>query len=328
MTALVYSSSLAAAFLGGVLALFAPCCIVSLLPAYLAAAVRRGPWRLIRLTGLFTVGVALVLLPVVLGIGALSQLLGTYHREVYFVVGLLLVLLGVLSLSGQGWMLPMPMFQTRAGLGRGDAASVLFLGMISGVASSCCAPVLVGVLALTALSSSVLNALGLGLAYVFGMVFPLLVAAILWERLKLDPGVISRLGARRLKLGDWSPKVTDVVGGIIFLAMGTIALYIAYTGQSTYTPDFMLAFNQWATGIVANVVQALGVVPPVAQGIALLLIAGLVGWLAWRRPSDHSTAPQGPQDDADLPVEETVPDESTDPGAGSELAAKHGSGKR
>ncbi|HEY8951798.1 MAG TPA: cytochrome c biogenesis protein CcdA [Candidatus Dormibacteraeota bacterium] len=310
MTALVYSSSLAAAFLGGVLALFAPCCIVSLLPAYLAAAVRRGPWRLIRLTGLFTVGVALVLLPVVLGIGALSQLLGTYHREVYFVVGLLLVLLGVLSLSGQGWMLPMPMFQTRAGLGRGDAASVLFLGMISGVASSCCAPVLVGVLALTALSSSVLNALGLGLAYVFGMVFPLLVAAILWERLKLDPGVISRLGAHRLKVADWSPKVTDIVGGIIFLAMGTIALYIAYTGQSTYTPDFMLTFNQWATGVVANVVQALAVVPPVVQGIALLLIAGLVGWLAWRRPAEQKSSPSESLADAEVSVEERAREES------------------
>lgn len=309
MSALVYSSSLAAAFLGGVLALFAPCCIVSLMPAYLAAALRRGHWPLIRITLLFTLGVALVLLPVVLGIGALSQLLGEYHRELFLVVGLVLAWLGVFSLSGRGWMLPMPMLQTRTGLGRGDAAGVLLLGIVSGLASSCCAPVLVGVLALTALSPSVLTALGLGVAYVVGMVFPLLVAAILWERLRLDPGAISRLGVRRLELGDWSAKVTDVVGGAIFLAMGALALYIAYTGQSTYTPDFMFAFNRYATGVAANVVQTLGVIPPMVQGIALLLGAGLIVWLARRRSAVHDVSPEGSPDRAEEPVGDMAADE-------------------
>lgn len=128
MNAFVYSSSLAAAFLGGVLALFAPCCIVSLMPAYLAAALRRGPWRLIRMTLLFTAGVALVLLPVVLGIGALSQLLGAYHREVFFVVGLFLATLGVVSLAGQGWMLPLPMLASPAGPGRVASGDRLGVG--------------------------------------------------------------------------------------------------------------------------------------------------------------------------------------------------------
>ena len=46
MNALVYSSSLAAAFLGGILALFAPCCIVSLLPMFVGAAIEPGRVRL------------------------------------------------------------------------------------------------------------------------------------------------------------------------------------------------------------------------------------------------------------------------------------------
>lgn len=294
MNTLVYSSSLAAAFLGGILALFAPCCIVSLLPAYLAAALRRGAWRLIGMTALFAAGVALVLLPVVLGIGALSQLLGTYHREVYFVVGLILALLGVFSLSGRGWMLPLPMLRTPSGLQRGDASGVLVLGVVSGVASSCCAPVLAGVLALTALTPSVLTAIGLGIAYVFGMVFPLLIAAILWERLKLDPGSLSRLGARRLTLGDGSLRLTDAVGGVIFLAMGAVALGLAYTGQSTYTPDFLLGFDRWATSIVADVALALGAVPTGFQALGLVLLAVLVGWLARGRlpyPANASPMP-------------------------------------
>ncbi len=47
MNTLIYSSSLLTAFLGGVLALFAPCCIVSLLPTYVAATLRVGRWRLL-----------------------------------------------------------------------------------------------------------------------------------------------------------------------------------------------------------------------------------------------------------------------------------------
>ena len=42
MNALVYTSSLAAAFLGGILALFAPCCVVSLLPTFVGTAAARG----------------------------------------------------------------------------------------------------------------------------------------------------------------------------------------------------------------------------------------------------------------------------------------------
>jgi cytochrome c-type biogenesis protein len=178
------------------------------------------------------------------------------------------------------------------------------------------------VLALTALSPSVLSALGLGLAYVFGMVLPLFLAAILWERLKLDPGVISRLGARRLTVGDWSAKVTDVVGGIIFLTMGTIALYIAYTGQSTYTPGFLLAFNQQATGIVANLVRAVGVVPPIVQGIALLVIAGLVGWLAWRSPAEQHGSSNESLANAEVSPEEVDRPESEEDERLSQVSAR------
>lgn len=290
MNALIYSSSLVAAFLGGILALFAPCCIVSLMPAYMAAALRRGGWQLATMTLLFSTGVALVLLPIVLGIGALSQTLGTYHRELYFVVGLLLTLLGLFALSGRGWLLPLPMLSTPIRAGQGDAGGVLLLGIVSGLASSCCAPVLVGVLALTALSPTILTSAGLGLAYVFGMVFPLLLAAACWERLGLDQRTLTRLGARRLVLGTLTIKITDAVAGLMFLGMGALALYLAFTGQSTYTPDFLLAFNHWASGILADVAIRLQDVPFVLQGAGLLLIAIVVIRFAWKRPAQRLAA--------------------------------------
>ena len=106
MNALVYSSSLVAAFLGGVLALFAPCCVVSLLPTFAGAALERGRLRLPAMAAIFAAGIASVMLPIVLGVGLLGQLLAAQHRVIFFVVGLFLVLLALQVLSGRPWSLP------------------------------------------------------------------------------------------------------------------------------------------------------------------------------------------------------------------------------
>src|SRR3989441_815036 len=81
--------------------------------------------------------------------------------------------------GGAVLMLPMPAMRARGGSG---PLAVLSLGAFSGVASSCCAPVLAGVAALSGASGSFSSALVLGVAYVFGMVFPLFVIALLWDR--------------------------------------------------------------------------------------------------------------------------------------------------
>src|SRR5216684_3257012 len=169
MSALVYSSSLIAAFLGGVLALFAPCCVVSLLPTFVGAALERGRLRLPAMAAIFAAGIASVMLPIVLGVGLLGQLLAAQHRVIFFVVGLFLVLLALQVVSGRPWSLPFPMLRLR--VSGSTPGGIFALGLTAGVASSCCAPVLAGVVALSALASSVTGALGLGLAYVFGMVF-------------------------------------------------------------------------------------------------------------------------------------------------------------
>ena len=181
MNALVYSSSLVAAFLGGILALFAPCCVVSLLPTFVATATERGRRRLPTTAIIFSAGVATVLLPIVLGVGALGQLVARYQRVVFLVIGIFLAFLGVSILWGRGWTLPMPSLRLRVG-GSGPAR-VFTLGLASGVASSCCAPVVVGVVAMSALAASPLGAVGLAMAYVVGMVFPLFVAALFSDRL-------------------------------------------------------------------------------------------------------------------------------------------------
>lgn len=271
MNALVYSSSLAAAFLGGVLALFAPCCIVSLLPTFVGAAVERGRLRLPLTTAVYAGGVAAVLLPILLGVGALGQLLRTYHRPVFLLVGAFLAFLGLNVLFGHRWSLPMPTLRVRAG--GTNSGGIFLLGVVSGLASSCCAPVVAGVIAMSALAASVAGALGLGIAYVFGMVFPLFLVALFWNQLPLGERPRFRLGASPLRLQGRPVSWPDLVAALMFLAIAALTLGLAFTGQSSFTPDWLVGWNRWATGLAGSLAAALRTVPAYLQALFLALLA-------------------------------------------------------
>ncbi|MDQ6883361.1 MAG: cytochrome c biogenesis CcdA family protein [Candidatus Dormibacteraeota bacterium] len=281
MNALVYSSSLMAAFLGGILALFAPCCVVSLLPTFTGTAIQRGRRRLPATSLLFAAGVATILLPIVLGIGALGQVFAAHRRVVFLVVGIFLAFLGLNILSGRHWILPMPTLRMRtSGAGIG---SVFALGLLSGVASSCCAPVVVGVVAMSALANSVVGALGLGLAYVFGMVFPLFLAALFWDRL---PGRQFRLPVSPVRIRGRAIPWSDLVAATMFLAIAAAALLLSATGQMSYSPDWLTAWNRRATSLAADLAASLGHLPLFVQALGLIVIASAVvsALIASRRP--------------------------------------------
>lgn len=261
---LLGTASLAAAFFAGILALLAPCCITFLLPSYLAAGLQQGRWRLLRMTAIYSAGLAAVLLPVAWGVAGLAQLLPTLHREVFFVGGVLLLGLGALALVGRGWHLPLPWSpDTR----RRDAPAVFALGAFSGAASSCCAPVLAGVLALSFVAPSWWMGIGIGLAYVFGMVFPLLLVAVFGQRVNLLGHPALRPQPITLPLGPWRPRLltTNLASALLLWSMGALVLWLGATGTTTYAPEMMLglylhlrrvfdAFTGWAGASGALVV--------------------------------------------------------------------------
>ena len=225
----LFSTSTVAAFLGGMIALAAPCCVTFLLPAYLASAFRaRG--ALLAMTLVFALGVAAVLLPITLGVAALSRLINEYHGEVFIVGGVFLVFLGFWSLAGKNIALPM-MRPTTLG-DQPTVLSVFSLGVFSGAASSCCAPVLAGVLTLSAISSSFLQSMAVGLAYVAGMVSPLVLIALLWERFNLSGSVLVR--GRPVSLGfsrwRWRVHSTNLLAGLLFLGVGAFVIGSAFSG--------------------------------------------------------------------------------------------------
>jgi cytochrome c biogenesis protein CcdA len=172
---LFWPVSITVGFVSGMVALFAPCCLTVLLPTYLAQIVQTR-LRVVMATMVFALGIATVMLPVALGFRAAVSLFNNYHPYVYAVSALIMILAGLL-LIGQ-FKLPMWIAPTQL-RGRATFSSLYVLGITSGLASACCAPVLIGAITLTATVPSFLLALLVGVSYVFGMVAPLLAGALL-----------------------------------------------------------------------------------------------------------------------------------------------------
>ena len=272
---LLTSGSVIAAFFAGAVALFAPCCIVFLLPSYLAAAVKNRRWRLLPLTLAFAAGLAVVLVPITLGVGLLATSLTRYHTLLYVGGGGLLLAFALLALAGRSWSLPS--FIRSPDPDRGDSAGVFALGIFSGIASSCCAPVLAGVMTLSALSSTPAGAALLGLAYVFGMTFPLFLIALFWDRLNLGERRLFTARVLHLRVGPvrWTTNTVNLVVAIVFAAMGTMVLWLAVTGDTASAPGPQVAIGRVLSRVLNRIQSGLKPVPEPILGAGLLAVAAV-----------------------------------------------------
>src|SRR6266516_2064644 len=160
-SSLFFGGSVIAAMIAGAIALFAPCCISVMLPAYFASSFQNRR-VLIAMTFVFAGGIATIVLPIALGASLIRQLMTAQHLLIYTIGGLLMLALAIYVLLGGMLHLPMP---TRRGHTSTGVLSVYTLGLFSGITSSCCAPVLAGVVALSSVASSFVLALLLGIAY-------------------------------------------------------------------------------------------------------------------------------------------------------------------
>src|SRR5258708_30750585 len=223
-----------AAIIAGAIALFAPCCISDMLPAYFASSFQNRR-LLVAVTFLCAAGIATVILPIAMGASVLRQLLTAQHTVVYVTGGLLMLALAGYVLLGGQIHLPMP--GRRAG-GKTGVLSVYSLGIFSGVASSCCAPVLAGGAPLSSVASSFWLALGLGTAYVFGMVAPLFAIALLWERLGGRVSRLFRLRAFTWRLGPLRRTLTapNLASGLLRALIGGSIPSIGFAYPPTPPP--------------------------------------------------------------------------------------------
>ncbi len=278
-SSIFFGGSVIAAVVAGMLALFAPCCISFMLPAYFASSFQNR-LRLVAMTFLFAAGVATMILPIALGASLLRQLFAAQHMTIYVIGGVLLLGLAIYLLLGGQIHLPMP--GQRAG-GKAGILTTYTLGIFSGITSSCCAPVLAGVIALSSVAPSFLLALGLGTAYVFGMVAPLFVLSLLWEhynwksnRLFHPKSFTWHLGPMRRTL-----SVTGLFSGLLLLLMGGAMIWVGLTSKAMLTPaGWQASFFVWLQHLGRVMTSTLAFLPNWIAAIVLFLLIGLLAWRA------------------------------------------------
>lgn len=217
---LLMGVSLTASFLAGVLALFAPCCITFLFPSYLGMIFKERK-KVAFYTLVFSLGLSFILIPVALGFRMFVFFLDAYHKQIYYFGALFLILMGVSTLKPI-FHLPQ-LFHFNSKIDRQtNVFSVFVLGLTSGLTSSCCAPVLFAAVTLTTLSPTLFQAIIVSLAYVLGIVFPLFVLSLFYQKTtnKLS-------GARRQKFY----KLFQYLGALIFILSGIIIIIFNFLNK-------------------------------------------------------------------------------------------------
>src|SRR5712691_9387171 len=281
-SSIFFGGSVLAAIIAGAIALFAPCCISVMLPAYFASSFQNRRF-LVAMTFLFAAGVATVILPIAMGASLLRQLLTSQHTAIYLTGGvLMLVLAGYVLLGGQ---IHLPMPGRRAG-GKTGILSVYSLGIFSGVASSCCAPVLAGVIALSSVVSSFWLALGLGAAYVFGMVAPLFVIALLWERYDWRSSRLFRPRSFTWRLGPITRTltVTSLASGLLLALIGGGMLWVGLAYRSMPPlADWQVQLSATLQHVGQVMTNTLSWIPNWAGALIFLVLLGGLAWYALRQ---------------------------------------------
>ena len=302
-TSVFLGGSVLAAFVAGVIALLAPCCLSVMLPSYFASSFQNRR-ILAAMTVVFAAGIATIILPLALGASALRTLVTAEHTTIYFIGGVLMVALGAYTLAGGTMKLPTPSFGRSGSTG---IAGVYSLGLFSGIASSCCAPVLAGVLALSGVASSFAWASGLGLAYVAGMVAPLFFISLLWERYDWRSSRIFQPRSFSIGIGRYRRSVpgTALASGLLLSVMGVASIVIAFTGSTMSTSGWQARLSLTLQQIGRSITDSLAWLPGWAGAGLLIVAAALVLRRAGRQvgllPTAHpsSSEPDDCESEAD-----------------------------
>lgn len=275
MHELLFGTALMAAFAGGVVALLAPCCVSVMLPAYLSTVFRHRGGTIVA-TSVFALGVATVIVPIGLGASALAAAIVGYHTLVFSVGGAAMILGGLAVLWG--WQPRLPMPGGRGPTGRGFG-SVYGLGVFSGAASSCCAPVLAGVAMLGGAAGSFPAALAIALTYVAGMVAPLMLLAFLWDR-RAARRASSWLEGRRVQVraGRLQREVPlgYVLSGGLLVVMGTLTIVLAFTETAMASSDWQVRIAANIQHLVSVATDGLAWLPGWVFAVLLLAAVGLL----------------------------------------------------
>lgn len=278
---LLTSTSIIAAFIAGMAALFAPCCITVLLPSYLGSIFKER-YKVVLMTFVFFLGILTVFLPIGLGASALASVFSRYHNLIFTFGGLMLAGLGISLLLGKTFSIPSPLHPVANGKG---IASVYVLGIFSAVATTCCAPVLAGVLALSAASGSIWLGAIYTLSYVLGMVAPLFLIAMFLDKIDFTRHFTSLRKPRLFTIFgfEWKFVLAELVAGIVFLGMGAYIIYLALNNRLAMESNYMLDMNIFVANLTSAARNFTQIIPETVWALFILLVFTIITLYAFKQ---------------------------------------------
>ena len=280
---LVAAASFVTAFIAGMAALFAPCCIGVLLPTYLASVFRTKS-KIFLMTFVYFLGILTIFLPLGLGVASLSSFFTDNHGLFFAIGGAFMLLMGMAMLLGKSFMLPV---HVHPKLRKYDFGSIYVLGLFSGVATTCCAPVLAGVLALSALPGSIWLGGLYALVFVIGMVVPLFIMAGVADRSQalekfqsLKRTVSYYLFGRQIKV-----SLSHLISGSIYAVFGLFILIYERTNPDVFGTGYQLEINLLAARITRFIDRLTGSLPNWLWAVLFIMLFLVIGWAAYRQAS-------------------------------------------
>ncbi|MEK7635205.1 MAG: cytochrome c biogenesis CcdA family protein [Patescibacteria group bacterium] len=276
---ILVGTSLVAAFVAGVAALFAPCCITVLLPSYLAN-IFKEKYKIFFMTFIFFLGILTVFLPIGLGASFLSQLFSKYHNIIFTVGGIFLMILGFSMFFGKRMTTMTTPTSVRDNMKK-HVSSIYVLGIFSAIATTCCAPVLAGVLALSVTSGSIFLGVFYTLAYVVGMTLPLFVIAAFLDKANLTEKFTGVKKMVKMKMAglEWRITISELISSTIFILMGGYITYLAFKNKLFTHSDYQLDMNIWNAKFMSSINGFVSLVPEYVWATLFATIIILVSYV-------------------------------------------------
>ncbi|MGM0819679.1 MAG: cytochrome c biogenesis CcdA family protein, partial [Actinomycetota bacterium] len=253
-----------------------------------------GPRQLLGRTALFYAGLVTLLVPLGMGLGAISGFVNANRPLLITLAGVALVALGLVQILGRGFGVP-GLAGLPGAVGGDSPGAVYLLGVTYAFAGFCSGPILGAVLTVAATSGTPARGAALLAVYALGMAAPAFALALAWDRLGGRGRM--RLRGRTVTLAGREVHTTSLVSGLLFVGVGLLFLLfegtVGLTGlyQSAGASDLAARLDATVRALSAQVPDGLVVA-------AALLGAGLLGWRAWRRRGAEPRASEPESDPA------------------------------
>lgn len=279
-----------AAFLGGLLTLFAPCAAM-LLPSFFAYAFTSRRTLAAR-TLVFFIGLLVVMVPLGAFAGTLGALIRGHSHTVTLIAGIAVIVLGILQFFAVTFPTPSltrphPVTHSEPAstqapsvsvasaarvareaspvrAGEPSVPAVFALGVGYGLAGvGCSGPILGAVLSFVTLGGSVLSGIALMISFSLGMILPVAILAAVWDALRiserswLKPHPVTIFGRRTTRM--------NMLSGVLFIVLGAALVFFGgYIGLPS-----LLSVNQQIS-LESHIMNAVSGVP---SGLFLAFIA-------------------------------------------------------